>query len=327
MVSASSVPERPSPGERKRPRNFSRGAPKDVDVDDEEEYLVPVKDDDADDKEKLQQSPRRTVSFQDDSIQLESLRDGDNPEQSEPSSISEMMEARLKKMPSRRTLAHAVYRSSARSFANLLPFKASEDDPDRELCAYCRALRMSVDLAGSTTHLDHCTCEKRAAPQQQLEEKPDTDLWRYYDKCEMVRKTVSKYAGFIVNDQGFQILMVMLILLNSLLIGISTFDFIEDNPRAKNAFETMDLAFLIVFTVELCAQFLHHGYNLFFDGWLIFDLLIVITSWTLESISVLRTLRLRSFRIFRAFRLTTRIRALKRLVLVGSQRCLVPISY
>lgn len=159
-----------------------------------------------------------------------------------------------------------------------------------------------------------CECEPESDSEDMDEEPPKN--WRQRTASAIRQRTdvVRDYSGRIVNDQGFQIFIVMLILGNSLFIGVSTFDFVEESPEAYQAFRVLDLAFLIIFTIELIMQFLYHGYNLFFDGWLVFDLFIVLTSWTLESISVLRTLRLRSFRIFRAFRLTTRIRALRRLV-------------
>ena len=162
-----------------------------------------------------------------------------------------------------------------------------------------------------------CECEPESDSEESDDEGPKNSWQRLASDIRSKTDVVRDYSGRIVNDQGFQIFIVILILINSLFIGLSTFDFVEENPEAYRAFRILDLAFLIIFTIELIMQFLYHGYGLFFDGWLLFDLFIVLTSWTLESISVLRTLRLRSFRIFRAFRLTTRIRALRRLVEVS----------
>lgn len=58
--------------------------------------------------------------------------------------------------------------------------------------------------------------------------------------------------------------------LNALTLGLSTFDFIDSNPQLDSAFETIDRVFLIIFTIEMTLQFLHKGYKLFLDGWLIF---------------------------------------------------------
>ncbi|CAB9514498.1 Sodium channel voltage-gated type [Seminavis robusta] len=159
-----------------------------------------------------------------------------------------------------------------------------------------------------------CECEPESDDEEEEEELPKNSLEQTIHDIRLKTDVVRDYSGRIVNDQCFQIFIVILILLNSLFIGLATFDFVENNENAYRAFRILDLAFLIIFTIELIMQFLYHGYGLFFDGWLMFDLFIVITSWTLESVSVLRALKLRSFRIFRAFRLTTKIRALRRLV-------------
>ena len=49
---------------------------------------------------------------------------------------------------------------------------------------------------------------------------------------------------------------------------------------------------------------------MFTDGWSVFDFVIVLTSWSLETMQVFRALR-----IFRAFRLVTRMKPLRDLVL------------
>ena len=64
-----------------------------------------------------------------------------------------------------------------------------------------------------------------------------------------------------------------------------------------------------MFTVELAMQIFYHGLYLFRDGWLIFDFVIIIASWSLSSLQVIRT-----FRIFRALRLITRVQVLKKIV-------------
>lgn len=183
-------------------------------------------------------------------------------------------------------------------FMDKLPMKAPFVDQD--VCGECGKVE--------------CICEPESDSEEEEEERPSTCSERFLEVVRSKTDVIRDYSGRIVNDQGFQIFIVILILLNSLLIGVSTFDFVEDDPEVFSAFRILDFVFLIIFTIELIMQFLYHGYNLFFDGWLVFDLFIVIMSWALESISVLRALRLRSFRIFRVFRITSRVRALRRLV-------------
>jgi len=117
-------------------------------------------------------------------------------------------------------------------------------------------------------------------------------------------------AGLIVYDKGVQKVVVILIALNAIVMGIDTFHFVRHNPPVDKAFRTIDKAFLIVFTTELGIQFIFHGLNLLRDGWLVFDLVVITTSWAVAGLQVIR-----AFRIFRAFRLITRIKLMKNLVL------------
>ena len=116
-------------------------------------------------------------------------------------------------------------------------------------------------------------------------------------------------AGAIVNNELFQSFIVVLIIINAIMMGLATFSFVENNPDVSSKFEMIDTIFLSMFTAELCLQFSYHGLHLFQDGWLVFDFIIVVMSWSLESFQIVRT-----FRIFRALRLVTRIKVLKDLV-------------
>ncbi|KAI2491258.1 ion transport protein [Fragilaria crotonensis] len=116
-------------------------------------------------------------------------------------------------------------------------------------------------------------------------------------------------AGAIVNAPRFQAVIVLLIVVNSIMMGIATFDFVQNNPDVASGFEITDKVFLIIFTMELGLQFIYRDVRLFLDGWLLFDFIIVVMSWSLESLQVVRT-----FRVFRALRLVTRVKVLKNLV-------------
>mmetsp|Transcript_1129 Transcript_1129/g.1584 ORF Transcript_1129/g.1584 Transcript_1129/m.1584 type:complete len:435 (-) Transcript_1129:1194-2498(-) len=116
-------------------------------------------------------------------------------------------------------------------------------------------------------------------------------------------------CGQIVNDERVQFFIVMLISINAIMLGIGTFDFVQDNEDVSDAFEKIDQAFLIIFTIELAFQFLYHGYRLILDGWLLFDLIIITVSWSFNEVQIIR-----AFRIFRALRLVTRIKVMKNLI-------------
>mmetsp|Transcript_14146 Transcript_14146/g.30860 ORF Transcript_14146/g.30860 Transcript_14146/m.30860 type:complete len:400 (-) Transcript_14146:108-1307(-) len=122
--------------------------------------------------------------------------------------------------------------------------------------------------------------------------------------------TTRHIAGRFVNNKDMQLAIVVLIGINGIMMGIGTFDFVKENEKASDIFEVVDLVFLIIFTVELGLQFFYHGWRLFLDGWLIFDFLIITISWSFSEVQIVR-----SFRIFRALRLITRIKVMKNLIL------------
>lgn len=133
---------------------------------------------------------------------------------------------------------------------------------------------------------------------QQREHEPNP-LRKFRDRC-----------GDLVNNERVQLAIILLIVINAAMMGIATFDFIEDDDNSSKAFETTDTTFLIIFTIELGLQFVYRGLGLFTDAWLVFDFIIVLLSWSLEGLQIVR-----AFRIFRAFRLVTRLEILRNLVL------------
>jgi Ion transport protein len=127
--------------------------------------------------------------------------------------------------------------------------------------------------------------------------------------CWKTVRHVQTQAGFIVNHPTTQWIIILLIASNAILMGIATFGFVKDNEHVAKAFGITDNVFLVLFTIELSLQFLYHGWYLLSDAWLVFDLLIVVTSWVLSEWQIIRALR-----IFRALRLITRIKVMQNLV-------------
>ena len=117
-------------------------------------------------------------------------------------------------------------------------------------------------------------------------------------------------CGKIVENPHVQLGIIILIIVNAIFMGIATFDFVTDNENVDKGFSSLDKAFLVVFTIELALQLVYRSFSYFTDSWLVFDFVIVITSWSLESLQIVR-----AFRIFRAFRLVTRIGPLRELVM------------
>eukprot|EP00540_Astrosyne_radiata_P010503 CAMPEP_0116838176 /NCGR_PEP_ID=MMETSP0418-20121206/9065_1 /TAXON_ID=1158023 /ORGANISM="Astrosyne radiata, Strain 13vi08-1A" /LENGTH=419 /DNA_ID=CAMNT_0004468145 /DNA_START=42 /DNA_END=1301 /DNA_ORIENTATION=+ len=124
-------------------------------------------------------------------------------------------------------------------------------------------------------------------------------------------------CGKIVNNDTVEIGMIALIIINAAIMGVATFDFVTENPNMEELFANIDQGFLIIYTIELALQFIYFGFYLLHDGWLVFDLLVIGSSWIFDAEvgSVGNQFQIiRAFRIFRAFRLITRIKVLRDLV-------------
>lgn len=117
--------------------------------------------------------------------------------------------------------------------------------------------------------------------------------------------TVRLICGKIINQEYVQHFIIFLILVNALLLGIGTFDFVEKDPQIQAAFDKADMALLCIFTIESGLQLIFHGIHLFRDAWLTFDVVIVVSSWLFASMQVFRTLR--------TVRLIARVKLLRRL--------------
>uniref|UniRef100_A0A6U3T150 Ion transport domain-containing protein n=1 Tax=Ditylum brightwellii TaxID=49249 RepID=A0A6U3T150_9STRA len=117
------------------------------------------------------------------------------------------------------------------------------------------------------------------------------------------------FCGDLVNHPFIDKGIILFIIINSVMMGIATFDFVTENPDIEHDFETVDKVFLIIFTIESALQFIFHGFNLFTKGELVFDLVIIVLSWFAEDLQIIR-----AFRVFRVLRLVTRIDTLRKLV-------------
>jgi hypothetical protein len=134
---------------------------------------------------------------------------------------------------------------------------------------------------------------------------PDTTIHVVLNALQVFRYR----CGAIVNNSSMQLFILSLIMINAIMMGIGTFDFVMENEKVDGIFEWIDRGFLIIFTIELGMQFVYHGWRLFADGWLLFDLVIICTSWAFANAQIIR-----AFRAFRAMRLITRVKVMQNLV-------------
>jgi Ion transport protein len=131
---------------------------------------------------------------------------------------------------------------------------------------------------------------------QTIREAPDDryynyplSLWSQYPYASLQK--VRLVAGYMVTNHVVQNIIVAMIIVNSLFLGVATCDFVYNSGRVSHIFNVIDTSFLVVFTVELVFQFFYRGVSLFKDGWLTFDFIIIVMSWSLQNVQVIRALR------------------------------------
>mmetsp|Transcript_1279 Transcript_1279/g.1720 ORF Transcript_1279/g.1720 Transcript_1279/m.1720 type:complete len:475 (-) Transcript_1279:66-1490(-) len=113
----------------------------------------------------------------------------------------------------------------------------------------------------------------------------------------------------VANLDSVQFFVIGLIIFNSILMGVATFDFVTDDEDAQETVDVVDEVILWMFTVELIMNIF--AYNIIFhkDSWRMFDLASIILSLCFSNLKIIR-----SFRIFRAFRLFGRVPALNKIL-------------
>ena len=169
----------------------------------------------------------------------------------------------------------------------------------------------SSDSCSSSPHNEsHKLPVDPLAHRRTLTEIPSTPTNSSYPSMFFEKYQIFRYqCGTFVNHPKVQILMVAMIAVNALMMGIGTFDFVENNPQVTRAFDVTDQVFLSIFTIELGLQFVFRGWRLLTDSWLCFDLVVIIVSWAFDSFQIIR-----AFRVLRALRLITRVKVMQNLV-------------
>lgn len=186
---------------------------------------------------------------------------------------------------------------------SLIEFSYAEDKPPLNNHLPSATTETNSLVNGTPPHANEEEVDNKSSSDSDSESeyslKAEPLIWRFRMLC-----------GKLVNNEWVQLGVIALIVINALLMGIATIDFVDENPHVEEIFSQVDLGFLSIFTLECAMQLIYLGPALFADAWLVFDLLIVVMSWSLESLQIVRALR-----IFRAFRLVTRVKPLRDLVL------------
>lgn len=138
--------------------------------------------------------------------------------------------------------------------------------------------------------------EVSTAPQEVITKKKKSEVEENTTKAATTSLAKArKLCGRIVNDKYVQGVVIFVILVNSVLIALGTFDFVADDPSLYSALEIVNYVFLGLYTVESAMQLFYHGLQLFKDGWLTFDFILITLSWSLALSP--------AFRVFRVLRL------------------------
>jgi hypothetical protein len=116
--------------------------------------------------------------------------------------------------------------------------------------------------------------------------------------------------GKLISSRLFKRSIIVLLLLNAMVMGIATFDFVTENQQMQIAFDILDDAFLAFFTFEIGLRILHLGQTSLGDSWLVFDFSIIAASWFCGALLAIRT-----FRVLRTLRLATKFKPLRDVVL------------
>jgi voltage-gated sodium channel len=135
---------------------------------------------------------------------------------------------------------------------------------------------------------------------------------------------VAKRCARIADSRSFQLAVVFAILANGLVIGLETYDSIDD--RYGGLLSTLNDVFLGLFTLEIAvrvAAFGRRPQEFFRSGWNVFDFVVVGAAylpWIRESVTLLRVIRL-----LRVARIISVVPGL-RVVIVGLGRSIAPIG-
>jgi voltage-gated sodium channel len=122
-------------------------------------------------------------------------------------------------------------------------------------------------------------------------------------------ETLRKKAQKITTSKFFEVLVIVVIVLNSIVLGAETYSYVRDTYG--HILFWVDMAFLTFFVLEIVLRIFVERVRFFVSGWNWFDFLIVLASLlpVFGNLSALRALR-----ILRALRLLTAVPVFRRVL-------------
>ena len=125
------------------------------------------------------------------------------------------------------------------------------------------------------------------------------------------------WSGRIVTSKIFKKTSISLVVLNTICMAVATLPFVRNHESLEIIFDIVTAVFLTLFTIELVLQLFFLQLDFFWDGWMVFDLVIIGGAWIVaEPILALRILRL-----IRTFRLATKAPILRKLAITTTAVC------
>lgn len=116
----------------------------------------------------------------------------------------------------------------------------------------------------------------------------------------------------LVENEHFQLFIIIMILLNALSMGLETFAFWQNWLGSWTGM--IDQIFVWIFLIEVLLKLFVYDFRFFKDGWNIFDFLIVGVSLVPGNSAISCFRAIRTLRIFRTARLFGRVKNLRMIV-------------
>jgi hypothetical protein len=121
-------------------------------------------------------------------------------------------------------------------------------------------------------------------------------------------QSLRESVGRIIESKEVEGIIMLMIIINAIMMGLNTFDFISKNERVDSIFQTTDTVLLIIFTVELSLHLFHLGFRFFQSSWVMFDFILIVCSWAFSSGS------LKAVRALRILRVVSRVKMMKMVI-------------
>ena len=114
---------------------------------------------------------------------------------------------------------------------------------------------MAINASGGMASTRAKQLKKRTDRREAFEKQNGKKSVEDFEDDEVQEGIPTRLGNFLVFIDP---LVAILIVINAIQMGVATFNFVEDNARIDQIFEYVDQIFLIIFSVEVSINFIHH---------------------------------------------------------------------